>query len=135
MKTTTMKNFAGLTYVTVLNIPVKSSTFGDVIDAEPRELEKLVAIALIENKIPITGAEFRVLKSALDMSNEEIGEKLGVSRNTVLKWGKEIEKRLPPPYEMLVRLLVADVLGIFISTTIEDLRAGDKTKKINVKAA
>lgn len=135
MKTTTMKNFAGLTYVTVINIPIKGSDLGDVIDAEPRELERLVAIALIENKIPITGAEFRVFKSAIDMSNEEIGEKLGVSRNTVLKWGKEIEKRLPPPYEMLVRLLVADVLGISIPATIENLRAGDKTKKISVKAA
>ena len=49
--------------------------------------------------------------------------------------GKEIEKRLPPPYEMLVRLLVADVLGISIPATIKDLRAGDKTKKILVKAA
>ena len=135
MKTTTMKNFAGLTYVTVLNIPVKSSALGDVIDAGPRELERLVAIALIEQKIPITGAEFRVFKSALDMSNEEIGEKLGVSRNTVLKWGKELEKRLPPSYEMLVRLLVAGVLGVSISATIEDLKAGDKTKRINVKAA
>jgi DNA-binding CsgD family transcriptional regulator len=135
MKTTTMKNFAGLTYVTVLNIPIKGSAFGDIIDVQPRELERLVAIALIENKIPIRGAEFRVLKSAIGMSNEEIGEKLGVSRNTVLKWGKEIEKRLPPPYEMLVRLLVVDVLGISISATIEDLRAGDKTKRIHVKAA
>lgn len=135
MKTTSMKNFAGLTYVTVLNIPVKKSAFGDVINVEPRELEKLVAIALIENKIPITGAEFRLFKSALGMSNEEIGEKLGVHRNTVLKWGKEIEKRLPPPYEMLVRLLVVDALGISMAATIEDLKAGDKTKKINVKAA
>jgi hypothetical protein len=74
MKTTTMKNFAGLTYVTVLNIPIKRSDFGDVIDVQPRELERLVAIALIENKIPIRGAEFRVFKSAIGMSNEEIGE-------------------------------------------------------------
>ena len=76
-----------------------------------------------------------MFKSAIDMSNEEIGDKLGISRITVLKWGKEIEKRLPLPYEMLVRLLVADVLGISIPATIEDLRAGNKTKKIHVKAA
>lgn len=135
MKTTTMKNFAGLTYVTVLNIPVRSSDFGDVIDTDPRELERLVAVALIENKIPITGVEFRLLKSAIGLSNEAIGDKLGISRNTVLKWGKEIEKRLPPPYEMLVRVLVADVLNIKIPATIEELKASDRTKKISVKAA
>lgn len=135
MKTTTMKNFAGLTYVTVSNIPIRGSEFGDVIDIDPRQLERLVAIALIENKIPIRGAEFRLLKSAIAMSNEAIGDKLGVSRNTVLKWGKEIEKRLPPPHEMLVRLLVADILEIDISATIENLKANDKTKRISVKAA
>ena len=135
MKTTTMKNFAGLTYVTVSNIPVKNSDLGEIIDVEPRVLETLVAIALIENKIPITGAEFRLLKSAINLSNEAIGDKLGVSRNTVLKWGKEIEKRLTPPYEMLVRLLVADILGIKISSSFEELRANDKTKKLSVKAA
>jgi len=135
MKTTTMKNFAGLTYVTVSNIPVKNSDFGEIIDVEPRVLETLVAIALIENKIPITGTEFRLLKSAINLSNEAIGDKLGVSRNTVLKWGKEIEKRLNPPYEMLVRLLVADILGIKISSSFKELRANDKTKKLSVKAA
>ena len=135
MKTTTMKNFAGLTYVTISNIPIKNSDYGEIIDTKPRELEVLVAIALIENKIPITGAEFRLLKSAINLSNEGIAKMLGVSRNTVLKWGKEIEKRLPTPYEMLVRFLVADSLGIKISSSIEELRANDKTKKIVLKAA
>jgi len=90
---------------------------------------------LIENKVPIRGAEFRVMKSAIALSNEAIANQLGINRNTVLKWGKEVEKRLPPPYEMLLRLLVANLLGIKIATTIEDLKAGDKAKKIKLSAA
>jgi len=135
MKTTTMKNFAGLTYVTVTDIPVKKSEFGEVIDVRPRELEELVSTALIEFKIPVRGAEFRVFKSAIGLSNEAIGNKLGVSRNTVLKWGKELDKRLPPPYEMLVRLLVAESLGIELEPSLDELRAKDKPRKISVKAA
>ena len=57
MKKTSIKNFGGLTYVTVTNIPVKQTEFGDVIDMAPRELEKLVAAALIQYKVPVRGAE------------------------------------------------------------------------------
>ena len=130
-----MNNFAGLTYLSIRGIPVKDTEYGEVIDMEQGKLEELVSCALIENKVPIRGAEFRILKSAIGLSNENIAEKLGINRNTVLKWGKEIEKRLPAPYEMLVRLLVANILGIEISATLEDLKASDKVKKIRLDAA
>ena len=135
MKYTKMNNFSGLTYLTVLNIPVKETEFGEVIDMPPKSLEKIVAVALIENKVPIRGAEFRVMKSALGLSNEGIADQLGISRNTVLKWGREIEKRLPPPYEMLVRVLVAESLGVTLTAKIEDLKANDRAKKIRLEAA
>jgi DNA-binding transcriptional regulator YiaG len=102
---------------------------------EPRELEKIVAMALIKHKIPVRGVEFRIMKSAVGLSNESIAKQLGISRNTVLKWGKEIERRLPPPYEMLVRVLVAESLGVELVATIEELKAANKTKVINLKAA
>ncbi|MBI4405052.1 MAG: helix-turn-helix domain-containing protein [Deltaproteobacteria bacterium] len=135
MKKTTIKNFGGLTYITVTNIPIKQTDFGEVIDMEPRALEKLVSEALIRNKIPVRGAEFRIMKSALGLSNEAIANQLGISRNTVLKWGKEVEKRLPPPYEMLVRVLVAELMGIRLNATIDDLRAASRAKGISLKAA
>ena len=135
MKKIKMKNFAGLTYVTVIGIPVKDTEFGEAIDLAPRELEQMVTVALIQNKIPVRGAEFRVMKSAIGLSNEAISKQLGISRNTVLKWGKEVDIRLPPPYEMLVRLLVAESMGIKLSPKIEELKANHRAKKISVKAA
>ena len=135
MKKTTIKNFAGLTYLTITNVPLRKTDMGDVIDLGSGELEQLVAIALIENKIPVRGIEFRVMKSALGLSNEAIANELGISRNTVLKWGKEPENRLPIAYEMLFRLLVAESLGAKMEPSLAELRAGDKTKQIQIKAA
>ena len=135
MKKTSMKNFGGLTYVTIVNIPIRETDLGDVIDLEPGVLEKRVALSLIQHKVPIRGAEFRIMKSAIGLSNESIANQLGVSRNTVLNWGKEIETRLPLPYEMLVRVLVADSLGIRLLATIKALSAEKKVEKIQVKAA
>ena len=56
--------FGGLTYIIVVNIPVKESEFVDTIDMKPHELEILVAKAIIKNHISIRGAEFRIIKSA-----------------------------------------------------------------------
>lgn len=135
MKRTSMKNFAGLTYVTVVNIPVRETELGDVIDLKAGELERLVAFALIKRRVPIRGAEFRVLKSAVALSNNSIADKLGISRNTVLGWGKDTEKRLPLPYEMLVRVLVAEALGVRIEATLDGLRPESRAYKFQVKAA
>ena len=135
MRKTTLKHFAGLTYLTITNVPIKDTEFGEVINLKPMLLEKLVAVALIENKVPIRGAEFRVMKSALGLSNEAIADKLGISRNTVLKWGKEVDVRLPAPYEMLFRVLTAELLKVRLNATISDLRAGDKARKISLEAA
>jgi DNA-binding transcriptional regulator YiaG len=130
-----IKGFGGLTYLTIKNVPIKETEFGDVIDLASGTLEQKVAVALIDHKIPVRGAEFRVMKSALGISNEAIAQALGISRNTVLKWGKEIEKRLSPPYEMLFRLLVSETLGIGLAASLEDLKAADKAKVILLNAA
>lgn len=135
MRRTTLRNFAGLTYLTITNVPVKETEFGEIISLKPMILEKLVAAALIEHKVPIRGAEFRVMKSALGLSNEAIAEKLGISRNTVLKWGKAVDIRLPAPYEMLFRVLTAELLKIRLNATISDLRAEDRARKISLEAA
>ena len=135
MKTINMKNFGGLTYITVVNIPVRKSEFGDVIDMKPHEIESLVAAAIIKHSVPIRGAEFRIIKSAINLSNEAIGELIGVSRNTVLKWGKNIEDRIPLSSEMLLRLMVAEKLGFKIDLRIEKLKESYSKSNIKVEAA
>lgn len=135
MKTIDMKNFGDLTYITIVNIPVKESEFGDIIDMEPRKLESLVAQAIIKHSIPICGAEFRIIKSAINLSNEAIGELIGVSRNTVLKWGKNIESRIPVSSEMLLRLLAAEKLGLTIDLRVEKLKESNLKSNITIEAA
>ena len=69
------------------------------------------------------------------LENEAIAKQPGISRNTVLKWGKETERRLPLPYEMLIGVLVAESLGMELIATIEELKAANKAKAISLKAA
>ncbi len=135
MRSINIKGFSGLSYVTLTNVPVKKTEFGEAISMHPNELERIVSIALIINKTPIHGAEFRLMKSAMGLSNEGIANELGLSRNTVLKWGKALEARLPMSYEMLFRLLVAESLGVKLKAIISDLKANDKVKQIKIKAA
>jgi len=75
------------------------------------------------------------MKSAIGLSNEAIANELGVSRNTVLKWGKKPEERLPVAYEMLFRILMAETLGVSIDISLSELRGHDKAKHIQIKAA
>ena len=135
MKTTIIKNFAGLTYVTVKNVPLKVTEFGDVINIEKGGLERLVSCALILNRVPIRGVEFKVMKSALMLSNQLIADKIGINKNTVLKWGKNPEDRLPVAYEMLFRILIAEMLNLEIEVSIDKLKGLDKPKRISIEAA
>lgn len=40
MRKTTLKHFAGLTYLTITNVPIKETEFGEVINLKPMCLEK-----------------------------------------------------------------------------------------------
>jgi DNA-binding transcriptional regulator YiaG len=135
MKKIDIKNFGGLPYLTLCNVPIRESEFGDILAVEPCELERLAARSIVENFIPIRGVEFRIIKSALAISNEALGELIGVSRNTVLKWGKNLDQRLPQASEMLLRLLVAEKLDVKISCSIEQLGQSNVLSELLVKAA
>jgi DNA-binding transcriptional regulator YiaG len=54
---------------------------GDVIDL----VAATVAGAIIQH-IPRTGAEVRFLRKFLDLTQQDLGESLGVDRNTVSRW-------------------------------------------------
>lgn len=135
MRTTNLKHFAGLVYVTVTNVPVKSSEFGDIIDYPYTLLEQMVSKALVEQKIPLRGREFKLIKSGLRMSNDKIAGELGISRNTVLKWSRNPDQKLPAPYEMLFRLLAAEHFNIKLGASFSDFKSKDKSFKISIDAA
>lgn len=136
-KTVTEKNFAGLDYVTVSDIPIKETRHGIVWDIDYADLERQVAIQLIENRVPIRGVEFKLIQSALNFRNIEMAEELGVHYNTVCNWRKREKsfEHLAQPDQVSIRLLAAEILGVSLSPRLGDLRSKVKVKKLKVKVA
>ena len=114
MKTMTIKKYYGLEYVTVIGIPLKKTSHGDVVNIDIKLIEKIVAKAIIQNKIPIRGIEFNFLRKILGLSLGRIGADLGISAPAVLKWERAKKKRLDPINEVAVRALMAEKLGVTI---------------------
>jgi transcriptional regulator with XRE-family HTH domain len=52
----------------------------------------------------MTGEEFRKIRERLDLSQEELGKKLGVTRNTVSSY--EHSAAVPPMAELAIRALL-----------------------------
>lgn len=51
----TIKGFANLEYLTLTDVPVKKTSHGEVFDVSLSELERISAIAILENRLPIRG--------------------------------------------------------------------------------
>ena len=135
-KTKTLKKFGGLEYVTILNVPIRISQRGEVIiDMSLHEIERRVAIALIEKRVPIRGREFKLIKSALDLSFSEMSVLMKTTDKTLKNWASKLEDRLAPGAEALFRLLAAEKLGVGIEPTLSGVIAEDKASRIQVSAA
>lgn len=135
MKKKTIKGFANLDYLTLTNVPVRQSAKGEIIDISLSELERVASIAIIENKLPIRGAEIKLFRSVLGLSLAAFGERLGYKDTTILNWEKKPNKRLSLVNEVAVKLLVGEYLGLPLSPSMDELRGLDKAKNIKVSAA
>jgi DNA-binding transcriptional regulator YiaG len=110
-----IKGYGGLGYVILKNLPTrvsKDKTIGTIIDLEPREIEKQIALELINQRIPIRGTEVEFLRKCLKLSMEKFAGQLGLTGASILKWEREPKKRLARINEFAVRALVAEHLGI-----------------------
>ncbi len=134
MKTTTINNYLGFTYIKLTNVPLIDSKHGPIIDIKPSVLENLVCMEIIKNRFPIRGLEFKLIKSVLKLTNEKLAHELGVSYATVSKWSNNLEERLSPAFEVVVRVFAAEKLGIKLNATLKELRAKDKFKNISISA-
>ncbi len=124
----------GLDYVYLI-VPVSKLKGGEeMIDLPMGVIDKGIAFKLIEDRVPIRGAEVLFLRKALGLSLKDWADKFGLSAAGVLKWERALDKRLAPVNEAAVRAFCAEHLGVEFEGTWSELVADDKTpKKVSVK--
>ncbi|MBF0314906.1 MAG: hypothetical protein HQK50_11725 [Oligoflexia bacterium] len=137
MKTTTIKNFAGLEYLVIKNVPIRHTAAGDVLAVKRGFLEELAAKYILENKLPLRGKEVKLLRSARHLSMVEFGKQLGVTHNAVMNWEHEGSRRLLPVNELAVRLFFLSEFNLDFPKSFEDVKcyADLPKKKVILKVA
>lgn len=123
-----------LEYIHFINVPMKESKYGPVIDLDPSILDRLAAIAVIQEKIPLRGIEVHFLRKVIGLSMERFASKLGLSAGTIFHWEKAEFERLATVNELAVRSFVAEELMVEISGKFSEL-LGDKIHQIFLSAA
>lgn len=123
-----------LEYIHFKNVPMKESKHGPVIDLDPSILEKLAAMAILKEKIPLRGLEVHFLRKVIGLSMEKFAGRLGLSSGTIFHWEKNELDRLSTVNELAVRSFAAEELGVEISGKFSEL-IGDKIHQINLEAA
>lgn len=129
-----LNGLVSLDYIHFVNVPMKDSRHGPVIDLPPDALEKLAAKAVITYRIPLRGKEVKFLRKTIGLSLEKFANKLGLTSGCVFRWEQKEEQRLIPTNEASVRALIAEELNIEIAGKFSEL-LGDKIQDINVKAS
>lgn len=112
----------GLDYVYLANVPVRRTSQGEVIDADPARIEREIACEIVRQGVPIRGAEVQFLRKCLGTSLQKFGTLLGLSAPAILKWERARMKRLAPINEVAVRALMAEMLDIQLEGKFTVLR-------------
>lgn len=110
-----------LEYIRFLNVPLKDSKHGPVIDLPPHFLDNLAAVAVIKERIPLRGKEVKFLRKTLGLSLEKFANQLGLTSGAVFRWEQDLEQRLLPINEIAVRTFVAEKLNIEIAGKFSEL--------------
>jgi hypothetical protein len=124
----------GLDYVYLIVPVLKLKGGEEMIDLPMGLIDKGIAFKLIEDRVPIRGAEVLFLRKALGLSLKDWADKFGLSAAGVLKWERALDKRLAPVNEAAVRAFCAERLGVELEGTLSEIVADDQTpKKLSVK--
>jgi DNA-binding transcriptional regulator YiaG len=130
-KTRTFKNFMGLEYLNV-TLPVRQSKSGEVVDLDPALIEREVARFLLEKPIAIRGKEAKLLRKILGLSMERFGRELDTSASAICKWEADPVKRIGISNEVMLRVFVAESLGISIPGKLSALTGQDTPGQISL---
>jgi DNA-binding transcriptional regulator YiaG len=74
--------------VRILNAPMVKIRGEWVLDVDQNKLQRSLLSALARKPVRLTGNEIRFIRTALEMTLTEFGEKFDVSHPAVLKWEK-----------------------------------------------
>lgn len=119
----------GLDYI-YLVVPVAKTKHGEeYIDLPMGVLDRAIATKLIEERVPIRGAEVVFLRKALGMTLSQWAKELGLSPAGIMKWEKASKKRLSRVNEAAVRALCAELLNVDLTGRWSELVAHDATPK------
>src|SRR5437868_2125363 len=98
----------GLDYVYLVVPVLKTKNGEELIDLPMGVIDRGIAAKLIEDRVPIHGAEAAFLRKALGLSLKEWASQFGLSAAGVLKWEKAHSRRLAPVNEAAVRAYCAE---------------------------
>jgi len=117
----------GLDYVDLENVPIRHTAHGEVVDADPALIERIIAGEIVRQGVPLRGAEVQFLRKTLGLSMARFGKLLGLSAPAILKWERARNQRLLPANEVAVRALLAEQLDLAIEGKFSVLKGLPET--------
>ncbi len=102
----------GLEYVYLINAPIGVDSGEEYIDIPPAQIDRMIAVEIIRQGVPMRGREVLFLRKALKMNRNQWATKLGITASGILRWEQTDKKRLSRINEVAIRMLCAEELGI-----------------------
>lgn len=102
----------GLEYIYLVDPPIGIESGEEYIDIPPKQIDEMIARAIISQSTPIRGKEVLFLRKALGMNRNQWAEKLAMTASGILRWEQGFDKRLSRINEVAIRMLCAEELGI-----------------------
>ncbi len=112
-----LNSWGGFSYLRLKGVPMKKSKDGGLIGVDEAKLERLVAISILQNPVPIYGKELALFRKVTGLSLDKFGRRLGVTAGAVFYWEKAATQKLGLMSTVAVKSMCAEELGI-------DLRQG-----------
>lgn len=130
-----IKGFLGLEYVTVLNVPMKQTAHGPVINMDLADIEKAIFKELLKQGAPIRGKEVKAFRKYLGLSLERLAAPLDLVSSTVQRWEATPTERLSSANEVLIKVFMAEQLGIELPARLSVLRTSGFSGDLTLRAS
>lgn len=127
-RSTVPYRLCGLDYIFLQDVPMVTPERGVAyVDVPMANIEWAIARTLIQERVPLHGAEVKFLRKALGMTLQQWAEKLDLTAAAILKWERGRDKRLTRINEAAIRSLCAEMLDLPLEGHWSVLIARDET--------